>query len=223
LSADRWVGYSYQWNDAQTEATVLPDLGGIQMITAPSGKTQTWSFPGRNDCLECHNKVVGFALGLETRQLDRPFIYPSGVTANQLDTFEHLGLFDAPVTRLPPLVDFRPGAAPAATVEQRARSYLHANCGICHRPQGNYPDIDLRVGVPLGEMNICNVEPNKGNLGVVGSRRLVPGAPDRSVTLLRMQAPDQESGRMPELATSVLDPIGVPLVAEWIRSITACP
>jgi hypothetical protein len=220
---DRWVGYSYQWDEAATDATIVPEIGAVRPIVGAAGKMQTWSFPGRNDCLECHNKVVGFSLGLETRQLDRPLAYPSGVTASQLDTLEHIGVLDGPVRRLPPLSDFRPGAAPAASLDERARSYLHANCGICHRPEGNYADIDLRYGVPLGELNICNVDPNKGNVGVVGSKRLVPGAPERSVTLLRMQAPDQESGRMPELATSVLDPVGIPLVSDWIKSITACP
>ena len=111
---------------------------------------------------------------------------------------------------------------PGTRTTVQALGWLHANCGICHRPGGNYADIDLRIGVPLPEMNVCNVDPNKGNLGVVGSKRLAPGAPGKSVTLLRMQAPDQESGRMPELATSVLDPVRIPLISDWIQALTGC-
>jgi hypothetical protein len=59
--------------------------------------------------------------------------------------------------------------------------------------------------------------------GVAGSRRLVPGAPERSLIVLRMEAPDRDSGRMPQLATSVLDSIGIALLSDWIRSIGTCP
>jgi hypothetical protein len=211
---EQWVGYSYEWDDSQTEATLVPRTGKLKEI---AGATQSWYFPARNDCLECHNKTVGYSLGLETRQLDRLSTYPNGLTVNQLDTLEHLGILDAPPARLPPLADS------TASLESRARAYLHANCATCHRPDGDYADIDLRAHVPLSRMNVCNVEPNKGNLGVAGARRLAPGVPSRSLLLLRMLAPDADSGRMPQLATSVLDEAGIALVSAWIDSVAACP
>jgi uncharacterized repeat protein (TIGR03806 family) len=216
----RWVGYSYQWNADGTDAALVGEDGAHQMLVDDAGAAQRWYFPSRSDCLECHNKVVGGSLGLETRQLNGDLRYPSGVTANQLDTLEHLGLFDAPLDRLAPLPRPDDDAAPT---EVRARSYLHANCAICHRPQGNFPGIDLRFGVPLAQLGICNQDVTKGTAGAdAPALRLVPGHPEQSVTYVRMTTLD-ETVRMPQLATSVADPLGTRLVADWIRGITACP
>ena len=220
--ADMWAGYTYEWNDAQTDASLVAEDGLTKSIVNGSGKMQSWYFPKRNDCLECHNETVGYSLGLETAQLDRTFAYPSGTTANQLNTLEHIGVFDAPVARITPLVDPRvPDTSGVA--DARARSYLHANCAICHRPEGNYSSIDMRYGVPLAKMNVCNVDPNKGDLGVAGSKRLFPATPAKSVMLLRMQALDMKAGRMPQLASSVIDTSGTSVISDWIKSITACP
>ncbi len=220
--ADMWVGYSYEWNDAQTDATLVSEDGLTKNIVNASAKMQSWYFPKRNDCLECHNETVGYSLGLETIQLDRTFAYPSGTTANQLATLEHIGVLDGPVTRTTPLVDPRV-ADNSGKPDARARSYLHANCAICHRPEGNYSSIDMRFGVPLAKMNVCNVDPNKGDQGVAGAKRLFAATPAKSVMLLRMQALDMKAGRMPQLATSVLDTSGTGIISDWIKSVTTCP
>jgi hypothetical protein len=190
---------------------------------------QNWYFPSRQDCLLCHNPSVGFSLGPETRMLNIDYTYPSGVKANQLATLEHIGLFDGPVKRMDPLPNPAVGIVgnvnDPATAVVRARSYMHANCAICHRPNGDYPDIDLRFEVPLKAMNLCNVAPNKGDLSVMpaaSAKRLAPAHPEQSVTYLRMATLD-EKVRMPQVATSVLDPIGTRLVSDWIKTITTCP
>jgi len=219
---DIWYGFSYQWNSQQTDAVLVSENGLTTDIVNSQGAHQSWYFPSRNDCLECHNDTVGGSLGLETRQLDRSFEYPIGFGANQVSTLEHIGMFDAPVVRQAPLTDYTRDTSPE-DLDARARSYLHANCAICHRPDGNYSAIDLRIGVALDKMSVCNIDPNKGDLGVTGAKRLVPGMPNQSLLLLRMQAPDKMSGRMPQLATSVLDANGVDVISAWIQSITACP
>jgi len=220
--ADEWGGFSYQWSADLSDATLVSEFGAMADVVNNSGAKQTWTFPSRNDCLECHNETVGGSIGPDTRQLNWSMKYPSpsGVMANQISTLEHIGLFDAPVVRMPALVDFR---VTGPSVDDRARSYLHANCGTCHRPDGNYSAIDLRFGVSLQNMKICNLDPNKGDLGITGAKRLVPAMPAQSLMLLRMQAPDKASGRMPQLATSVLDTLGISLVTQWISGITVCP
>jgi uncharacterized repeat protein (TIGR03806 family) len=221
-SADRWTGYSYAWNDTETDATIVSTDGDTKMILNGSGQPQTWWFPSRGGCLECHNDAIGGSIGLETIQLDRKLTYPSGVEADQISTLEHIGLFDAPVPRLTPLVD--PGSPDMGQAKDaRARSYLHANCSMCHRPDGPFNGLDLRVGVPLAQMNICNTPPQKGDQGVAGAQLLVPQMPDMSILYLRMQAVDKATGRMPNLASSVLDTQGLALVSDWIYATTTCP
>ncbi|MES1164565.1 MAG: hypothetical protein ABUR63_02305 [Verrucomicrobiota bacterium] len=220
---DMWIGYSYRWDAQQTDATIVPQAGLTANIVTGDGGAQSWYFPGRNDCLQCHNSVFGDSLGTETRQLNRQITAANGVVTNQLDTFEHLGMVAAPIPRLAPLPDTTLTAS-TDSVEARARSYLHGNCAICHLPGGSYSSIDMRFGTPLAMMNICNVAPNKGDLGVTGSKRLTPGAPQKSVMLLRMQAPaGMDNSRMPPLASSVLDSNGINLVSQWIKGTTTCP
>jgi uncharacterized repeat protein (TIGR03806 family) len=221
--ADRWAGYSYQWDDAQTDATIASTDGDMKTITNGAGQPQNWWFPSRGGCLECHNDAVGGSIGLETIQLDRKFTYPSGIEANQIATLEHIGAFDAPVRRMTPLVDPRAPDPSGQTLDARARSYLHANCSQCHRPDGPFNGVDLRVNVPLAEMQLCDAVPQKGDQGVPGAKLLVPGMPKQSILYLRMQAVDKAAGRMPPLASSVLDTQGLALVSAWIKATTACP
>ena len=221
---DRWRGYTYQWNQQQTEATVIPqEDGAVERVfpnpAMPSGE-QIWTYPSRQDCLTCHLGAAGFQLGLELQQLNRDFTYPDGTTANQLDVWEQKGMFDLPLRRpFPPPLPAPTGAA--STVEQRARSYLHANCAICHRPGSNFPSIDLRFFTPLRNAGICNQPPVKGDVGVRGALLLTPLNPEKSVLTLRMRLLDL--GRMPQIATRYLDSAGVSVIEEWIRSIQACP
>jgi len=219
--ADRWTGFSYQWNDAQTDAAIVGIDGDSQPIMNAANKTQTWNFPSRGACMDCHNEASGASLGPETMQFDRMFDYPSGIKANQIATLEHLGVFDAPVAKLKPLIDYRDTAA---TTEARARSYLHANCATCHRPDGPFSGIDMRITASNAQMNLCNVAPQKGDQGVAGSKLIVPATPAKSLVSLRMQAPaGPTTGRMPQIGTNVLDAAGIKIVNDWITATKTCP
>ena len=206
-----WAGYSYEWNDEQSEALLL-SAGKAK----PLASGQTWYFPSRGECFACHTPVAGFTLGLEARQLDR-----DEGAANQLARFA--SWLDRPVTpgALPPL---RAADAQGASVEERARGYLHSNCSICHREGSGAgaATLDLRIDKTLAETRMCNVAPQAGELGVAGARILAPGDPTKSVLSLRMRALD--ANRMPTLASRVVDDTGVAAVEAWIRSLPpACP
>jgi glucose/arabinose dehydrogenase len=60
-----WAGYTYQWNRAQSDATLIPNS-----TTRVSSKQPTWTFPHRGDCMRCHQAAAGHTLGLERAQLD---------------------------------------------------------------------------------------------------------------------------------------------------------
>lgn len=209
---ETWAGYSYEWNDEQTEAALLgtgktkPLAGGV-----------TWTFPSRAECFACHTVAAGFTLGLEARQLDRD---EDG--KNQLDRFAPS--FDRPVVAgvLAPL---RAADAPGASDEERARGYLHANCSSCHREGSGSgaATLDLRADRSFRDMKICNVAPQGGDLGVAGAKIVTPGDPARSTLASRMRSLDP-TARMPQLGTRVVDEVGAGAVDAWIRALAqTCP
>jgi hypothetical protein len=243
-----WVGYAYQWNEAQTEATIVSDFvndletqATFNVMTAAGKKAITWNYPSRADCMLCHakteNNVVsphietgGSVLGPETAQMNRMVLAANGVDkVNQIDKLKALDLFD-----VPPPMPYKAALAvpyagqagmPAAnaTLDQRARSYLHANCSFCHRPDSVFYYMDLRNDVPLKSSYLCNVAPEKGDLGVMDALRLIPGDPMKSVMWLRMMAAPEDMngkhGRMPPKASFVVDTDGAALVSNWIKQL----
>ncbi len=212
-----WGGYSYEWDEAQTDATLLPANKSRQE------GSQTWYFPSRAECLRCHTGAAGHSLGLETGQLNRELLYRSTKRISpQLATFEHIGLFEAPLAGLPETLARYPAPTGGEALEPRARAYLHANCASCHRPNGTgRGSADLRFSTPLAQAGLCDAVPEEGDLGVPEARLVAPGAPERSVLLLRMRALDAH--RMPPLASRLADAAGISVVDTWISSLTTCP
>ncbi|OYV95823.1 MAG: hypothetical protein B7Z73_01805, partial [Planctomycetia bacterium 21-64-5] len=89
-----WAGYSYRWNEEQTEALLVEKEGADQEFTVRSAdgeRRQTWHYPSRSECMVCHSRAANFVLGISTVQLNRDNNY-GGVVDNQLRVFEHLGL-----------------------------------------------------------------------------------------------------------------------------------
>ncbi len=222
-SQDTWSGYSYAWNESQTDAELLPDsLRGVERTYQNQKSSQHWYFPSRSECFQCHTTTSGVSLGLETAQMDRTFAYPEAKAENQLDVLARLKLFEpglAP-TRITPY----PAPSDAtAGLDARARSYLHANCSVCHAPGARFDSIDLRFTTDFTKTGLCNAEPHAhaGSLGTREALLLVPGDPARSILSLRMHA-QPGSFRMPPLASEVEDGGGVALIDAWIRSQKTC-
>jgi hypothetical protein len=163
----------------------------------------------------------------------------TGHTQNQFTELENLGVFDAPPvapTAAQVLVTPYPGqlgSPPAgATLDQKARSYLQANCAHCHQPNNGFivspfPNFDLRYSTPLQNANICNVMVAKGMVpGSTSTTILVPSQPTSSVLWIRMNEPpseDDSTGRMPQIGTHVVDAQGLQLIGDWISALTTCP
>jgi uncharacterized repeat protein (TIGR03806 family) len=207
-----WAGYTYRWNEAQTEATRV--RGGL---VAPVGG-QDWIYPSESDCMFCHNKASGYSLGLETAQLNGEHHYPqTGITTNQIATLNAIEALTPPITGDPPA--YPDPADQSQPLEARARSYLHANCSFCHRPGGPTPaQMDLRHEIPLEATGACDAPPTLGDLGIPDARIIAPGDPDRSELLSRMSRRDFAG--MPPVASRLPDPAGVALIRAWIESLT---
>jgi hypothetical protein len=91
-----WVGYSYLWNEAQDEATLVESEGrdfAYDIQTGSGVRQQTWHYPSRTECMVCHSRAANFVLGVSTMQLNRNYNYGRFVD-NQLRVFEHLGLLE---------------------------------------------------------------------------------------------------------------------------------
>jgi uncharacterized repeat protein (TIGR03806 family) len=212
-----WKGYSYEWNDTETEATLLTtaknkDING-----------QIWHYPSRAECDSCHTAVAGFTLGPEIGQLNRSFVYPgTGIEANQLITLENINVLTNPLSEVEKSTIFYAIDDTAYSAERRARSYLHSNCANCHQPGGpGGGNMDLRMATSLEDARICNEAPLGNTLGLITPVIVAPGDPDNSVLVLRMEHPGQY--RMPPLATSVVDSQAMSVIREWISGLTECP
>ena len=207
-----WAGYSYAWDADGRDATLLA-AGETREIAG-----QPWIFPGPDECLFCHSDAAGRTLGLELAQLARTVPGPDGAPIDQLEQFTSQGLLPEP----PPIVPL-PALDGAASLDARARAYLHANCSQCHRPDApsGRARIDLRVGLPLAELGLCDQAPRAGDLDIPGARLLVPGDPERSIVSARMHT--LGSTRMPALGSAQVDTAGLAVVDTWITALTACP
>ncbi len=223
---DRVTGYSYRWNDDQTDATLVPVDGAQQTFQVSENgvaRTQTWTFPSRLDCQTCHNSVGGPVLSFNTRQLNRPG--RTGV-ANPITALAQAGYLDTTAVpapeSLPALVDASDTTQP---LETRVRSYLEVNCSQCHRPGianagvptlGEMGAFDARATIPLSFAAIVN-GPLTSATGDGTHRVVVPGDPAKSQLLARMST--RGATRMPPLATNERDLAGEALVTQWITAL----
>ncbi len=217
VGAPGWDGYSYLWNEAGTNATLLADSTTVAyVIDDPQDPVgfflQEYYFPARQDCEVCHTKGAGYVLGVHTAQLH------TGAEQNQLHTLAQQGLFTKELpTDLSSLPHLPNPFDPSIPLDQRARSYLDVNCAPCHRPESvGRTIIDLRYDTPLAETNTIGAFPTLGDIGEPEALILSPGEPQLSTLYLRLLT--LGTFRMPPLASSIIDERGADLMAEWIAS-----
>jgi len=227
FDGDDWFGYTYRWNDTQTDAELVPAGGAETELDvldpeAPGGhRQQTWRFPSRGQCLVCHNGWSGPPLGFTAEQLNRQ---------GQLEKLQKLNVVaqaalagknktqdsaDGKVRTFFPMAD---PYDPAQDLTQRARSYLSVNCAHCHQNgAGGTATIDLRAEIGLSETTAVDVSPVQGTFNIADARLLAPGDPFRSVIYYRISKTGP--GRMPHIGSEIVDSRGVDVIHDWIRSL----
>lgn len=224
----QWHFYTYLWNEEQTDAFLQGKQGSektyeIVDAAAPDGRrSQTWQFPSRAQCTMCHTQAAGPPLGLHTSQMNKPVSY-GNVKDNQIRAFDKIGLFSQRIADMHKPRGDNPARVPRlanpldkeAGLDDRARSYLQVNCSHCHRiwGGGNSP-FNLVYTTPLDATLTINATVTHGDFGLTDPRVISPGAPERSMLLFRMNKTGQ--GRMPHIASSVIDAPAVELIREWI-------
>lgn len=214
----QWRAYGFAWNEAGTDAVLVREPRTVDL-----GSGRTWALDTAPACMRCHSESAGRVLGLDLRQLSSRI---SGREDSQLEQWLGRGLLESAVAHeeLLEAVRERPSLVDAsdasASLEDRARSYLHVNCGSCHRPGGNarMVPMDLTRDVPLEEMGVCGKAPSADYPGLPNVMLVDPGRPGNS--LLYLRTADGDALAMPPGRAA--DPVGAALVARWIAELSAC-
>ncbi len=214
--ASGWAGYSYKWAADQSDA-ILVDGAQPEEVSF-SGYTHT--IPSRGQCFECHTGAANASLGPEASQLDFAISYASNTSGNQLDALSSAGYLinkpsEAQTSKMVSIDDT------SASLNDRARSYLHANCSGCHRPGGIGLQLDLKIQTSFANTNTCDVAPASGDLGINNARIIAPGEAARSVLVARISSLNSQE-RMPPLATQLVDTEAVTVITDWINALSSC-
>ena len=235
-----WFGYSYRWNEDQTDAELIPEEGLDEVFRVVNGqpssriREQTWHYPSRSECMVCHSRASNYVLGLSVKQTNRS-IESDGDCVAQLEYFRQIGLFQSqeeassdgnaselafefptPIEELPKLVN---PYEEMGSLEDRARSYLHANCANCHvKEGGGNSKIILSSQRPLDKSMLVGHEPMHDSFGLNEAKLIKPGVPDESILVYRLSR--RGAGQMPPLSTNVVDDRGLVLIKRWIEAMS---
>jgi len=219
-----WRGYTYRWDDDQRDAVLVAAAGEDMELTvkdshSPDGvRKQTWHFPSRTECRQCHNPWAGEVLGFTESQLRR-----SGKLGGEPDALTRLTDLNL-VTWGKKNKDDRPAKplinphAAGEDLQARARSYLHVNCAHCHQfGAGGSVNMELKYDTTLDDTRALDAKPAQGTFAIPDGRILTPGDPYRSLLYYRMAK--QGRGRMPHIGSELVDAAGVRLIGDWIRQL----
>lgn len=186
-ASGQWRGYSYRWNDDQTDAELLEDG-----VTVAYGD-HLHAYPSRAECDVCHTPRGGYVLGLRTEQLH---------IANQVSAMVDAGFVDGSA-----LGDSAtwPTLVASGSAYDVARSYLAANCSHCHNT-ARLPD--MRLGTSLADSQLCSVITAGASTSspIITERMSVRGEPYGTIG----------AGQMPPVSSFIADHEGVAAVSAWI-------
>jgi putative heme-binding domain-containing protein len=180
-------------------------------------RRQVWRFPSRAECMSCHSRAANFVLGLTELQLNKVHDY-GGVRDDQLRTLQHIGVFTGTLPK-PSTNRLADPYDPSQSLDARARSYLHANCSVCHVDAGGgNSKMELGFTTAPEKMNLFGARPQHDTFGIDNAMLIAPGDPGRSILCQRVSR--RGRGQMPPLVTAVVDERAVALFRDWIAGMT---
>lgn len=204
--AEGWVALPYRWNAEQTEASLALAGGRLDLVTS-AGEAISYAIPNKNQCKTCHSKdgeVI--PIGPKARNL-------SGEWLGQM---VQRGALDRVPDGAGSLPDWRTHATgPAAPL---ARAYLDVNCAHCHQPGGGASNSGLDLRWEQSDAQALGIfkRPVAAGRGAGGHEfSVLPGQPDRSILLFRMDSAEPGVA-MPELGKASVDRDGAAVVRRWI-------
>ena len=201
-----WKGYSYQWNDAQTDAQLVQKDGLETTI-----KGMPYRFPSRDECVRCHGSNFHRPLAFLPGQLNK---------GNQLKQLLELGLVNETFKTMAARELLVNPYDESRSIEQRARSWIHSNCSFCHRVSGGAGVTSMmNATVPNDRMRLLHSTPEKGMFGMNEGHLIDPGNPYNSILYYRIAT--RAAGHMPMFGAKTMDKEGIQVVHDWIRSLNA--
>jgi glucose/arabinose dehydrogenase len=203
-----WRGYTYRWNEAQTDAQLVSAKGLDATI---DGKP--WRFHSREECMRCHGGNFNHLYAFTPGQLNHD---------NQLQRFRKLQLVDdkfSSVTEAQAMADPHDKTEP---IEARARSWMHINCAHCHRVSGGGSvPIYLNIETPIDQMGLIGRTPQKGHFNLDNPALIQPGRPYSSSLYFRSLSTG--IGHMPMIGAKSIDKDGTKALHDWIKSLGKSP
>jgi putative heme-binding domain-containing protein len=166
--------------------------------------------------MACHSRAANFVLGLTEPQMNKVHDY-GAVRDNQLRTLQHIGIFTNALPKAPAeLTRLVNPYDPSQKLDARARSYLHANCSVCHvEAGGGNAKMELGFTTKPERMDLLGARPQHDTFGIDNAMLVFPGDPERSILYQRLSR--RGRGQMPPLVTTMVDERAVALFRDWIR------
>jgi uncharacterized repeat protein (TIGR03806 family) len=204
--ADGWVALPYRWNAEETDASLALAGGRVDLVT-PAGEAISYAIPNKNQCKSCHSKNGAvIPIGPKARNLSAEW-FAQMVESRAID-------------RVPDSAGVLPdwsthASGPAAPL---ARAYLDVNCAHCHQPGGGASNSGLDLRWEQAGPHAIGImkRPVAAGRGAGGHDfSILPGEPDKSILLYRMDSAEPGIA-MPELGKASVDKEGVAVVRRWI-------
>lgn len=207
-SESDWVMMAYVWDEAQTEAAKAPE--GLE-----NGQGTPHDVPDTGACQFCHANTPGRILSFSAVQLNHEL---EGLNLTQI---QEMGWLSDPIDTSFEL--------PGTKLDHDALGYLHANCGMCHNPNGNTNELEMDLWLKLDQLasvrethtvqSTVNVR-GTTNGGTWGLRLIRPGNPEESGIIVRMSRRGINKGQMPPVGSEITDDEAIQLISSWIATLT---
>ena len=181
----------------ENQLSFLQRTGRLTINTAPQHAT----FANQRTFLTSQNQTLATAAAEPTK--------PASTQRGHAND----GLFAYGTEGTPKLAHLDEDDVPIAT---RARSYIYSNCAQCHvGAGGGNSQMHFEWTKTLAEMKIVDEQPLHGLKGIADGKLVVPGAPNHSVLLQRMNT--RGTGQMPTIATHSVHQEAVDVIRQWIK------
>lgn len=244
-----WRGYTYRWNESQTDAELVEADGVEADINVRDSRDNSVMvkrphvFASRAACVRCHNPWAQHALAFNIPQINRMRVFHSGFLDHQLRAFEHIGIL-----KRAPSDDDDP--TPLLETESEAAGPLQSQIEAVYKDQPKLsPPFDENVALDLrarsylhANCSHCHQMGGGGTADIelrfdfplektktVGFRPMqgtfgihnaeIVAPGDPYRSVLYYRMSKVGKGRMPHIGSQAIDDRALKLIFEWIRQL----